>query len=373
MLLGDHTTLLSRADHRTCCKFAHQGDGNYGRIRDKIRDLIKSLRDSVPAHEHPPADGNPPAHGHSPTHEPLPAARAPDDSPADTQAGAEEEAETDFASNVQELPLRPDNFRGTPPRAPARRRTDPVDQNQPAQSRQLDRSSTTAMFVIDVPPMLSPDLVAQGTAQTMQGAKTKNSLAAFFNLSTQNFKSSLSGDQVNSANSSPTIVVTNSNQRISLSGALASTQSCSQNMSNPYSHTLIQRALKTDAEISTSDSWKQKLALTMDGGFERGIAALLLLHELMTRVDRWEHFWDDHFGTKPPEDDELPWKARLISPFSATNRPSSRTSTWNTAWHKVNAGLHPRRQVSPKKISWGQTRYLPCHYFDYIGGTGTGG
>lgn len=79
--------------------------------------------------------------------------------------------------------------------------------------------------------------------------------------------------------------------------------------------------------------WAQKAVLSMDGGGIRGYASLLILGAIMDEIKRIEG------GNE--------------------NETSSADYPWNT-------------QKSSKDTNSGNTFY-PCHYFDYIAGTSTGG
>ena len=78
------------------------------------------------------------------------------------------------------------------------------------------------------------------------------------------------------------------------------------------------------------DPWNDKLVLSLDGGGIRGYASLLLLQELMGKVEKKE------------TEQDAKTTSSSDSPYIESD-DSSRSS------------------------------YLPCHYFDYIGGTSTGG
>lgn len=75
-----------------------------------------------------------------------------------------------------------------------------------------------------------------------------------------------------------------------------------------------------------------KADISIDGGGIRGLTALLLLEELMKEIEREERRMDQHS------------KSSADSPYL--------------------------RNV--QKDAW-KSEYLPCHYFDFIGGTSTGG
>ena len=102
---------------------------------------------------------------------------------------------------------------------------------------------------------------------------------------------------------------------------------------------------------------KTLLTLRADGGGVRGYSSLLILRELMTQIAALEQ---NH-----------PQACCSVSPLSMRHRPlgtlaQSRSSTTKS-----------RFLESPQSVQFGPARasshYLPCHYFDYIAGTSTGG
>ena len=92
----------------------------------------------------------------------------------------------------------------------------------------------------------------------------------------------------------------------------------------------------------------------VDGGGIRGYSALLILQELMRVIGRIEEAY------KPgPSKADGPAKSSY-HPLS----PSLRTATDSRPPSGHNEPDHPRTETSP---------WLPCHYFDYVAGTSTGG
>jgi hypothetical protein len=87
--------------------------------------------------------------------------------------------------------------------------------------------------------------------------------------------------------------------------------------------------------LAISPLWSRKLVLTLDGGGIRAYSSLIVLRALMKQIENIEK------NLKP----EAPSSA-------ATDRIS--------------------RKDIPDHV-FGEGKYLPCHYFDYIGGTSTGG
>ena len=108
-------------------------------------------------------------------------------------------------------------------------------------------------------------------------------------------------------------------------------------------HERVSRA-KTDGDISQpSESaeadplldekspWAGKTLLTLDGGGVRGLSSLFILQELMRSIREEERYLDK----------------------------KSRSSFYSPLFRSVS--------------STDDNEYLPCHYFDYVGGTSTGG
>lgn len=65
--------------------------------------------------------------------------------------------------------------------------------------------------------------------------------------------------------------------------------------------------------------------------------------------------------------DDRPWKERISQPSSQTSAVSARMSRM---FSRPNASSKNAKR--DEKRNWDEL-YLPCHYFDYIFGTGTGG
>ena len=101
------------------------------------------------------------------------------------------------------------------------------------------------------------------------------------------------------------------------------------------------------APFADTEPWDRKAILSLDGGGIRGYSALLILQELMNVIKKLEKSHPD--GAAESSYHPLPW-----NPLYATD---SRTGV----------------QADPGSQYVESAKWLPCHYFDYIAGTSTGG
>ena len=101
------------------------------------------------------------------------------------------------------------------------------------------------------------------------------------------------------------------------------------------------------APFADTVPWDRKAILSLDGGGIRGYSALLILQELMSVIKKLERSHPD--GAAESSYHPLPW-----NPLYATD---SRTG----------------EQANPRSQDAESARWLPCHYFDYVAGTSTGG
>ena len=99
--------------------------------------------------------------------------------------------------------------------------------------------------------------------------------------------------------------------------------------------------------FADTEPWDRKAILSLDGGGIRGYSALLILQALMNVIKKLEKSHAD--GAAESSYHPLPW-----NPLYATD---SRTGG----------------QADPRSQQVESARWLPCHYFDYIAGTSTGG
>ncbi|MCJ1349383.1 hypothetical protein MMC31_007623 [Peltigera leucophlebia] len=89
--------------------------------------------------------------------------------------------------------------------------------------------------------------------------------------------------------------------------------------------------------------WDQKSILSLDGGGIRGYSSLLILRALMNAIGEIERKW----SSDPAE-----------SSFHPLEQPPS-----------VDSDAPPRDPI----LNTASSPWLPCHYFDYMAGTSTGG
>ncbi|KAF5626091.1 calcium-independent phospholipase A2-gamma [Fusarium sp. NRRL 52700] len=87
--------------------------------------------------------------------------------------------------------------------------------------------------------------------------------------------------------------------------------------------------------------WANKTILSFDGGGVRGYASLLVLKRIMIRIRELEH---DHEEYRAPSSDFYRWNGAPEENIVEDNSKPDRVD-----------------------------KYLPCHYFDYVAGTSTGG
>lgn len=91
--------------------------------------------------------------------------------------------------------------------------------------------------------------------------------------------------------------------------------------------------------------WDQKSILSLDGGGIRGYSSLLILRALMKAIGEIERKW--------PSD-----------PAESSFHPLKPPSVDSDGYPRINTRHIERDATSP---------WLPCHYFDYMAGTSTGG
>ena len=96
------------------------------------------------------------------------------------------------------------------------------------------------------------------------------------------------------------------------------------------------------------EPWKKKNILTLDGGGIRGYSTLLLLRALMDEIGKVERAENS--------------KAR-----SSAYSPFVDCST------EEDCDPFPSSRIDDKALEKKRSAYRPCHYFDYIGGSSSGG
>jgi len=107
-----------------------------------------------------------------------------------------------------------------------------------------------------------------------------------------------------------------------------------------------------DDSATSIDPWSKRFSLSLDGGGVRGYSSLLILQRLMDEIGRLEMDHSDGQATcsHHPE----PYRAPYDSKLSQGHENEERRKTNDTKAET-------------------RHRYLPCHYFDFIAGTSTGG
>jgi hypothetical protein len=128
----------------------------------------------------------------------------------------------------------------------------------------------------------------------------------------------------------------------------------------------------------------------LDGGGIRGYASLWILKVLMDTVANLEqnHAEDPHESSFCPRPDSArgnnPPRIAVVSEASTADAPISVPTRKTTRASSNGWGLFKRKNSAPMELQpTGESNtteerhelsgYLPCHYFDYIFGTSTGG
>ncbi|KAH0537477.1 hypothetical protein FGG08_005740 [Glutinoglossum americanum] len=104
--------------------------------------------------------------------------------------------------------------------------------------------------------------------------------------------------------------------------------------------------------------WDKQYVMSFDGGGIRGYSSLLVVRRLMTEIMREEKDHGESAGTSYHPLDYVPSRDNSISIEKQGNQNGSGKKP-----------LSPEEQTEREERS----KYLPCHYFDYVGGTSTGG
>ncbi|MCJ1405065.1 hypothetical protein MMC11_008291 [Xylographa trunciseda] len=131
---------------------------------------------------------------------------------------------------------------------------------------------------------------------------------------------------------------------------------------------------------SSEVAWNKNSILSIDDGGVRGYISLLFLKALMKEVARVEREESPelHNIEEEPQietasvplsraDTFTSMKARFTSHFSVWSRDSRRSTGLSDDSERS------RNDQKANEFSAGKEGYLPCHYFDYVVGTGTGG
>lgn len=111
---------------------------------------------------------------------------------------------------------------------------------------------------------------------------------------------------------------------------------------------------KFSATFEETASWDTKAILSLDGGGIRGYSALLIIKAIMQEIERRER-------TSPAGPHEAD------GPAVSSYHPLSSTQVMATDTRSLDG------HNDLDNGSDGSSKWLPCHYFDYIAGTSTGG
>jgi len=112
----------------------------------------------------------------------------------------------------------------------------------------------------------------------------------------------------------------------------------------------------TDGSAPFEDTapWDKKSILSLDGGGIRGYSALLILQELMRHIETLERNYRDE-------------STGAVDPVSSSYHPLHPDPKTVTDTRGSNGETSAPNQLTDS------SHWLPCHYFDYIAGTSTGG
>ncbi|KAK7894536.1 hypothetical protein LTR67_006297 [Exophiala xenobiotica] len=118
------------------------------------------------------------------------------------------------------------------------------------------------------------------------------------------------------------------------------------------------------ANFTDDSAWAKKFLLSFDGGGIRGLSSLFILKELMVQIQKIEMEADPNHATHsfyPLEE-----RAPIVNAKPIANEKRKKSLSFP---------LSPRISPSDKQPERNgpEYKYLPCHYFDFIVGTSTGG
>lgn len=135
----------------------------------------------------------------------------------------------------------------------------------------------------------------------------------------------------------------------------------------------------------TGTQWKRKL-IVVEGGGTRGYASLSMLRVLMDKIREIEAAeephtrlveymkndldivdnWTPHLSSFGPILEQLPIETPLLRNTTRTSQKQVKRKKTEEAEEEEDTGRFA-------KIREKEGVFLPCHYFDYIGGTSIGG
>ncbi|KAH8585557.1 acyl transferase/acyl hydrolase/lysophospholipase [Bisporella sp. PMI_857] len=129
------------------------------------------------------------------------------------------------------------------------------------------------------------------------------------------------------------------------------------------------QAESTDNFQHYKQYWEQKCILTCDGGGIRGYATLLILAALMKYIGEIER----QYKNAPHESSFCPATNPLAQHSSPAENGIMQKKTISYKMSRKESSNAAVVERIPDDPSGALKAYLPCHYFDYIIGTSTGG
>ncbi|KAK4938042.1 hypothetical protein LTR10_021449 [Elasticomyces elasticus] len=129
------------------------------------------------------------------------------------------------------------------------------------------------------------------------------------------------------------------------------------------SHSPVGAAPATRQANPDINIWEDKLLLSLDGDPIRGLSSLFILQALMEKIAQMEQQ-----NPQPAYHSFSPAPYKDPRPRSA--QPSDNASTGSGSRSHQNDSSSSMSEADLKAPEY---RYLPCHYFDFIAGTSTGG
>ncbi|QIW99781.1 hypothetical protein AMS68_005299 [Peltaster fructicola] len=135
------------------------------------------------------------------------------------------------------------------------------------------------------------------------------------------------------------------------------------------------RRSNTADSLRTGDRWARQVVdpwwpciLALDGGGIRGYSSLLIIQELMHRI----HFWEEELKNEPAISTAAPSRGRQEARNEEDASPGAdNNDTMDEAAEGQHETTSEQKPFSTKVPPVDEL--LPCHYFDFMFGTSTGG